>query len=145
MARARSNAREPVEVLGPRPEASSSTAVVSSGDVLALLVLWRGAWDRAALSDLHERLATGPAGRRLIFVEPTLGTGWRRRAQRIGRPALARRDGHRFERDVPAALRAVGFVTATLDRFAVGRGELRTYAYGVAVASGADDEGATAR
>jgi len=69
----------------------------------------------------------------LVFLEPTAGLGLRRAGQRLGRPWFERRLGHHFERDVPAELRAAGFIVTTQVRFRHGlvgdyvRGEARHF------------------
>lgn len=96
-------------------------------------MLWSPAWDRAELEALRQRMEAAGGGRHLIFVEPVSALGWRRLAQRVLGRRWRRRLGHSFERDVPAELRAAGFVLTTIDRFALGPGSVRTYAYGEAV------------
>ncbi len=60
----------------------------------------------------------------LVFIEPTAGLGWRRAVQLLGR---------RFRRDIPAELRAAGFIVTTQVRLWDGlhgtyvRGEARHF------------------
>lgn len=98
------------------------------------MVLWSPAWDDEALRRLREELAASRNRRRLIFVEPTATSGWRRLVQLALGPILRRALGHDFSRDVPVALRRAGFAIDTLDRFPVGPGGVRSYVRGVASA-----------
>ncbi len=103
--------------------------VQNRGDLVATSVLWSPSWDQRALA----RLYAGLGERRLVFVEPTAGLGWRRVVQRLLSPLWSRRLSHTFDRDVVGELREAGFVIITLDRFALGAGGLRTYAFGEAI------------
>jgi hypothetical protein len=93
------------------------------------LVLW--AWPP---SDLRRLSAAVEATEGIVvFVEPTAGLGVRRALQRAGRRWFRRRLGHDFESDVPAALRAAGFIVTTQVRLRHGpvadyvRGEARHF------------------
>ncbi|MEM7276214.1 MAG: hypothetical protein AAF547_24280 [Actinomycetota bacterium] len=102
--------------------------------LMADAVLWRWtADDRAQLAAVLAEPVVGEVPvRSLVFVEPTAGLGWRRLAQRLGRPLWRRRLGHDFECDVPAALRAAGLVVTTQDRFDLGPTGIRSHVWGEA-------------
>lgn len=85
--------------------------------VLSDTVLWQ--WPDWALHRLSDLLLA--RGGILVFVEPTAGLAIRRVGQRLGRRWLRRRLGHDFERDIPADLRAAGFVVTTQVRLRHGR------------------------
>ncbi|MEM9134568.1 MAG: hypothetical protein AAF962_02635 [Actinomycetota bacterium] len=107
------------------PVASMAEVTGTDGDLVATVVLWGPTWDRAALSELCRLLE----GRRLFAVEPVPTLGVRRLVQRMLAPLWRRLLGHDFECDVPVELRQAGFQIFAIDRFAVDRLGLRTYAY----------------
>ena len=88
----------------------AGVAELGDGAVLgADMVLWT--WNTAELAQLSTAVAS-IAGT-LVFLEPTAGLGIRRMTQRIGRRWFRRARGHHYERDVPAELRAAGFIVTT--------------------------------
>lgn len=107
------------------PVASVAEVVGTTGDLVATVALWGPTWDDAALTALCGLLD----GRWLFAVEPVPTLGVRRLIQRALAPLWRRLLGHDFECDVPAELRQAGFQIFTIDRFAVDRLGLRTYAY----------------
>lgn len=103
--------------------ASDLGAVAASGTgsvVGADLSLWR--WPSTSLRQLSDLLRERNG--LLVFIEPTAGFGWRGAIQLIGR---------RYRRDVPAELRAAGFIVTTQVRLCHGlygtyvRGEARHF------------------
>lgn len=82
------------------------------------MALWR--WSPDALARLCELVRELDG--LLVFIEPTAGLGWRRLLQLPGR---------RYRRDIPAELRAAGFIVTTQVRLRHGgygtyvRGEAR--------------------
>ncbi len=107
------------------PVATMAAVIGEHGDLVASQVLWGPTWDWASLSELCRLLED----RRLFAVEPVPTLGVRRWAQRALAPWWRRVLGHDFERDVPVEVRKAGFQIFAIDRFAVGRLGLRTYAY----------------
>lgn len=93
--------------------AGLGTGVVAASD----LKLWR--WPVTSLRRLSDLLRDVDG--LLVFVEPTAGMGWRRALQLAGR---------RYRRDIPAELRAAGFVVTTQVR--LGHGAIGTYVRGEA-------------
>ncbi|MDH3681085.1 MAG: hypothetical protein OEV40_14195 [Acidimicrobiia bacterium] len=122
------------EPTGLQDQLARARATATEGDELMTLALWSPEWTDEALRRLRGELTGGERRRRLLFVEPTAGLGWRRVVQLAAGPLLRRRLGHDFRRDVPVALRRAGFAIDTLDRFGVGLGGVRTYVRGVAAA-----------
>ncbi len=86
-----------VAELGPQPLIGSDTA------------LWR--WTPKQLGHLSDFLKQADGD--LVFVEPTAGLGLRRAIQLAAGPAFKRLRGHNYRRDVPAELRAAGFIVTT--------------------------------
>lgn len=98
--------------------------------VLSVCELWRPHWDEHELGRLARRLRPGG---RLLFVEPVAVTGASRVVQRLARPALERRLGFGFDRDLAPVLRSIGLPPGTLDRLTADRwGRVRCFVAGVA-------------
>ena len=83
--------------MGPKPVVGSD------------MVVWT--WPPAALADLSA--VVEEAGGILVFLEPTAGLGLRRAAQIAAGRLFRRTRGHDYRRDIPAELRAAGFVVTT--------------------------------
>lgn len=125
LAVARARLRPPGRQLPPTPPLADGGSATADGDLLSDRVLWDQRWDRAALRRLCGQLD----GRRLYAVEPVPTLGLARALQRLLGRYWRRRLGHDFDCDVPHELRRAGFQIFTIDRFAVDRWGLRTYAY----------------
>lgn len=97
--------------------------------VVADMALWSA--DVSSLEALADGLAPGGT---LLFLEPTADLGWRSVLHRFGSRLWRLRYGHHFETDVPAQLRAAGFVVTTTDRFGLGPRGIRSYVWGEAMA-----------
>lgn len=85
------------------------------------MALWR--WPTVALTHLSDLVRELDGV--IVFIEPTAGLGWRRLIQLLGR---------RYRRDIPAELRAAGFIVTTQVRLRNGgygtyvRGEAQHFA-----------------
>ena len=105
--------------MGPKPVVGSD------------MVLWT--WPPAALADLSA--AVEEAGGIVVFLEPTAGLGLRRAAQIAAGGLFRRTRAHDYRRDIPAELRAAGFIVTTQVRLrnrVVGdyvRGEARHFSH----------------
>jgi hypothetical protein len=108
-----------IAAMGPKPVVGSD------------MVLWT--WPPAELAGLSTALEE--TGGILVFLEPTAGLGLRRAAQLAAGRLLRRTRGHDYRRDIPAELRAAGFIVTTQVRLRhrlVGdyvRGEARHFSH----------------
>ena len=118
---------EPVVVSLSGRRFDPTVSLAGADVVMADLVLWR--WNDASLWSLAERLPTGAL---LVFVEPTADLGWRRGVHRMTKNLWWAALRHNFESDVPASLRAAGWLVTTTDRFSVGPAGIRSYVWGIA-------------
>lgn len=98
--------------------------------IMSDCALW--SWPSGAVARLAEVLERSDPDkpRRLLFLEPTAGLGWRDRIQRLIPRFWRRRYGHEFGRDIPAELRSHGLTVTTTVRFREGR--VRHYVVGEA-------------